>query len=86
MADYSPYQQKIIKRYYNNFDGIQYQRLAELATDLFLAEGKKRDRLWKQVAESLTKLKFPESRIAHLLEKKDPALLPGILKELEGQG
>ncbi|MDR3632862.1 MAG: hypothetical protein P4L84_03445 [Isosphaeraceae bacterium] len=86
MADYSPYQQKIIKRYYDNFDGIQYQRLAELATDLFLAEGKKRDRLWKQVAESLTKLKFPESRIAHLLEKKDPALLPGILKELAAHG
>jgi hypothetical protein len=86
MADYSPYQQKIIKRYYDNFDGIQHQRLSELATDLFLAEGKKRDRLWKQVGEALTKLKFPESRIAHLLEKRDPALLPGILKELEGKG
>jgi hypothetical protein len=86
MADYSPYQQKIIKRYYDNFDEIQHQRLAELATDLYLAEGKKRDRLWNQVAEALTKLKFPESRIAHLLEKRDPALLPGILKELDGRG
>lgn len=85
MADYSPYQQKIIKRYYDNFDEIQHQRLSELATDLYLAEGKKRDRLWKQVGEALTKLKFPESRIAHLLEKRDPALLPGILKELEGR-
>jgi hypothetical protein len=83
MADYSPYQQKIIKRYYNNFDAIQAQRLSELVTELYLAEGKKRERLWKQVAESLTKLKFPESRVAHLLEKRDPSLLPGILKELE---
>jgi hypothetical protein len=86
MADYSPYQQKIIKRYYRNFDAIKAQRLSELATDLYLAEGKKRDRLWKQVAESLQKLEFPESRIAHLLEKRDPALIVGILKELEGKG
>jgi hypothetical protein len=84
--DYSPYQQKIIKRYYRNFDAIKTQRLANLATELYLAEGKTRDRLWKQVGETLTKLEFPASRIEHLLEKRDPALLPGILKELEGRG
>jgi hypothetical protein len=82
MADYTPYQQKIIKRYYENFDGIKHQRLSELATDLYLAEGKKRDRLWVQVEQTLRKLEFPESRITHLLEKRDPALLVGILKEL----
>jgi hypothetical protein len=82
MADYTPYQQKIIKRYYNNFDAIKTQRLSELATELYLAEGKKRDRLWRQAAEILTKLEFPATRIAHLLEKRDPALLVGILKEL----
>jgi hypothetical protein len=86
MADYTPYQQKIIKRYYENFDAIAFQRLAELVTELYLAEGKKKDRLWKQVGESLTKLKFPESRIAHLLEKRDASLLAGVLKELEGRG
>ena len=61
MADHTPYQQKIIKRYYDNFDAIQAQRLAELTTELYLAEGKKRDRLWKQVEDSLTRLKFPEA-------------------------
>ncbi len=86
MADYTPYQQKIIKRYYRNYDAIKVQRLSELATDLYLAEGKKRDRLWQQVEESLRKLEFPESRIAHLLEKRDPALIVGILKELESKG
>ncbi len=84
MPDYTPYQQKIIKRYYNNFDEIKYQRLSELATELYLAEGKKRDRLWGQVEQTLRKLEFPESRIAHLLEKRDPALLVGVLKELGG--
>lgn len=83
--DYSPYQRKIIKRYYQNFDAIKAQRLADLTTELYLAEGKARDRLWKQVGETLTKLGFPDSRIEHLLQKRDPALLPGILKELEGK-
>lgn len=83
MADYSPYQRKIIDRYYKNLDAIQFQRLSELATELYLAEGKKRDRLWTRVEESLRKLEFPEPRIALLLQKRDPALLVGILKELE---
>jgi hypothetical protein len=83
VADYTPYQRKIIDRYYKNLDAIQFQRLSELATDLFLAEGKKRDRLWTRVEESLRKVEFPEARIALLLQRRDPALLVGILKELE---
>lgn len=84
MADFTPYQQKIIKRYYQNFDAIKHQRLSELATELYLAEGKKKDRIWGQVEVALRKLEFPESRIAHLLERKDPSLLVGILDELSG--
>jgi hypothetical protein len=86
MADFSPYQQKIIKRYYNNFSAIQFQRLSELVTELYLAEGKKQERLWKQVSELLTKLEFPPSRIEHLLQKRDASLLAGVLKELESKG
>lgn len=84
MADYTPHQQKIIKRYYKNFDQIKYQRLSELATELYLTEGKKRDRLWGLVEQTLRKLEFPETRIAHLLEKRDPALLVGVLEEIGG--
>jgi len=85
MADHSPYQKKIIQRYYRNFDSIKHQQLSELTTELYLAEGKGKDRLWKRVGESLRKLEFPESRISHLLEKRDPSLLVGILSELEGR-
>jgi hypothetical protein len=85
MADFSPYQQKIIKRYYRNFDAIQHQRLSELTTDIYLAEGKKLDRLWKSVGDLLRKMEFPATRIDHLLQKRDPKLLPGILTELEGK-
>ncbi len=83
MADFSPYQQKIIRRYYDNFDQVGYQRLSELVTEIYLAEGKKRDRLWVQVSDMLAKLKFPQARLDHLLEKKDPAHLALVLKELE---
>jgi hypothetical protein len=85
MAEHTPYQKKIIQRYYRNFDAIKFQQLSELATELYLAEGKSRDRLWRRVGESLRKLEFPESRVSHLLEKKDPALLVGVLAELENQ-
>ena len=83
MAEHTPYQRKIIERYYKNLDSITFQRLSELATDLYLAAGKKQDRLWTRVEESLRKLEFPEQRIAFLLEKRDPSLLVAILKELE---
>jgi hypothetical protein len=83
MADYTPYQKKIIDRYYKNFDAIKHQQLSELATELYLAEGKKKERLWKRVEESLRKLKFPESRITHLLQRREPSLLVAILGELE---
>jgi hypothetical protein len=85
VADYTPYQQKLIKRYYNNYDAIKHQKLSELVTELYLSEGKKRDRLWKQVEEALTKLEFPASRIEHLMSKRDPALLAGVLKELDAK-
>jgi hypothetical protein len=86
MADHSPYQKKIIKRYYNNFDAIQHQKLSEMITEIYLAEGKKLDRLWKNVGAMLGKLEFPASRIEHLLATRDPKLLPGVLKELDSRG
>ena len=83
MADHTPYQKKIIERYYRNFDAIKHQKLSELATEIYLAEGeKKKNLLWKRVEDSLRKLEFPEARIAHLLESREPSLLVGILDEL----
>ncbi len=83
LADHTPYQRKIIDRYYRNFDAIQFQRLSEIATELYLTEGKKRERLWNRVEESLRKLEFPEPRIVNLMERRDPSVLVEILKELE---
>jgi hypothetical protein len=82
MSEHTPYQRKIIKRYYQNFDAIKQQRLTELVTDLYLAEGKKRDRLWTQVATILHEIEIPQSRIDHLLARRDVPLLAELVKEI----
>jgi len=84
--DYTPYQEKIIKRYYDNFDTIQRQRLAELVGELFLAAGKKRQRVWTSVVAALQKLGIPQSRIDHLRQQDNPALVAEVVKELERKG
>jgi hypothetical protein len=83
LNDYTPHQQKIIKRYYSNQDAIQHQRLSELVTELYLAEGKKRQRCWTAAAGAMKKLGLPQKRIDHLVSKDDPALLAEVVKELE---
>jgi hypothetical protein len=85
MPDYTPYQQKVIKRYYDNQDTIQRQRLADLVGELFLAKGKKRQRAWEAAAAAMQKLGVPQSRIDHLLKQNNPALLAEVVKELEGK-
>ncbi len=83
--DYTPYQQKIIKRYYDNQDTIQRQRLADLVGELFLAKGKKLERAWEGVASAMEKLGVPKSRIEHILRQGKPALVAEVVKELEGR-
>ena len=72
MADFTPYQQKIIKRYYDNNDSIQRQRLAELVSELYLSSGKKRQRVWESVVSAMQKLGVPQSRIDHLAPRTTP--------------
>jgi hypothetical protein len=85
MADLTPYQQKIVKRYYDNRDTLALQRLAELVGELYLSEGKKRQRVWGQVEKALAALGLPAARIAHLKSQDNPAVLAQVVKELEGK-
>jgi hypothetical protein len=79
---YSKYQQRIIKNYYENRDAISLQRLSELVTELYLAEGKARERQWKFIIAAMEKLGLPEERIEHLRNKDDPRLLAKLVEEL----
>ena len=83
MPEYSDHQRKIISRYYENRDQIDAQRLSELVTNLYLAEGKKRDKLWQSAEELMRRLKVPESRIKHVVGTKDPAILAEVVNDLQ---
>jgi hypothetical protein len=85
MAEYTKYQQKIIKNYYEHKDAIALQKLSEHVTELYLAEGKARERRWGHIVSVLKKLGLPDSRIEHLRSKDDPALLAKLVEELMGK-
>jgi hypothetical protein len=84
MAEHSEYQKKIIRRYYDNREQVDEQRLAELVTNLYLTEGKKKlEKLWTQAHETMVRLRVPKSRVEHLIHAKDPALIAEVVKEIE---
>ncbi len=49
---------------------------------MYLAQGKKKEKAWKDAAAAMEKLRVPASRIAHLLAQRDPALVAELVKEL----
>jgi hypothetical protein len=82
---YTKFQQKAIKNFYDNRESISLQRLGELVTDLYLAEGKSRGTKWKQIAAALERLGVPKTEIDHLIKKDDPKLLAQKVSELNGK-
>ena len=82
MAKRSPHQTQIIRNYYKNRDAIMLQRLGEMITDLYLAEGKARARLWTRITQALENLEIPPERIEHIVASDNPALVADLLKTL----
>ena len=85
MNDFSAHQQKIIKRYYQNIDSISLQKLSETVTELYLAEGKKRERLWKSAAAAMTKMGVQPARIEQIVTSDKPELLAELVQEMQGR-
>ena len=82
MAKQSKYQQRIIKDYYKNRGAIALQKLQEQVTELYLAEGKKRQRVWKTIVGHLQALEVPQKQIDHLVSKDNPSLVAQLLEKL----
>ena len=80
MAQYSKYQQNIIKNYYNNREAISLQRLQELVSELYLAEGKKRAKLWDSLSGHLEKLGVPAKEIQHVVAEEKPELVAKLVE------
>ena len=85
MAGRTPYQDRVIRRYYENQDAIMVQRLGELVGDLYLAEGKSRARLWARAEAAMQRLKVPADRIQHIMRSDNPSLLATLVKEIQGR-
>lgn len=82
MAKRGSRQEKIVRNYYKNRDALALQKLGEHVTELYLAEGKARQQRWKYIIAALKKLGLPASRIDHLRNQDDPALLAKLVEEL----
>lgn len=81
--DYSRFQKKVIQRYYENRPALDEQRLAELATELYLATDKKKPKLWESAKELMERLGTPASRIAHVVKTGDPAQVAEVVKDVQ---
>lgn len=81
--DYSRYQQKVIKRFYDNRDLIDDQKLSELVTSLYLASDKQKPKLWQRARDILDRMELPQSRIDHVMESADPTVLAKVVEELQ---
>ena len=82
--EYSKYQQKVIRRFYENRDQIDETRLAELVTSLYLeTSSKKVQKLWDSAKAAMERLGVPESRIDHIMEGKDAAILATVVEDLQ---
>ena len=84
--EYTKHQQKIIKNYYQNREAISLQRLQELVTELYLAEGKKREKQWEYIVATLQKLGLTQKRIEHLRAQDDPQMLAKVVEEMLAKG
>ena len=70
--DFTPYQQRVIRRYYQNQDQIREQSLADLVSDLYLATtDKKRDALWKRARALLEGLGADPATIERVVSGRD---------------
>ncbi|MEO0629815.1 MAG: hypothetical protein AAFY46_03690 [Planctomycetota bacterium] len=75
----SAHQQKIVKRYYENADTITITKLQELVTEIYLAEGKKADTLWKRAHDHLKKTNIKPHVVDAIVEKRDVTKLAELL-------
>ena len=85
MAERSKYQQNIIRNYYENRENISLQRAQEIITELYLSEGKKREKYWKSLEGHLLKLDVKQQTIDHLIAQNDPMQVAKLVEKLGKQ-
>lgn len=79
----SSHQRGIVKRYYENRDSIMAQKLGEIVSELYLAEARKADGLWKRARTALETCKVEPKRIEAVVGAKDLKGLAKLVGELQ---
>ena len=85
VAERTNYQKNIIRNYYENRENISLQRVQELVTELYLSEGKKRQKYWQSLGSHLLKLDVKQQTIDNLIEQDDPQLAAQLIQKLASQ-
>ena len=82
MAERSKFQKNVIKNYYENRESISLQRAQEIVTELYLSEGKKRQKYWKTLEGHLLKLEVKQQVIDRLVKQDDPQMAAKLITKL----
>ncbi len=82
--DLSRHQRGIVNRYYENRDTIMSHKLSEIVSDLYLAEGKKAETLWKRAETALKNTAADPKKVAAVLKDRDLGALATLANELSG--
>ena len=80
---YTPYQQKVIRRFYENKDLRLIQKLGELVSNLYIETSeKKRESGWKRIKEILIDLKVHPHEVEFLTKDKNLTVISKKLAEM----
>lgn len=79
------HQQGIVNRYYEHKDEIMLAKLAELSAELYLAQGKAADKLWKSAATALANTGLPAEKCAGVVAARDVKALAELVAALSKQ-
>ncbi|GJQ30016.1 MAG: hypothetical protein HBSAPP03_19000 [Phycisphaerae bacterium] len=82
----SAYQQGIVKRFYEHRDTVLWQRLAELVSEIYLAESEKAAaKLWASAGDTLRKVGVEQKVIDAIVTERRVADLAGVVNALSAR-
>ncbi len=81
MENFTKHQQSIIKNYYKNRDDVAFQRAQELLTDLYLSEGKKREKVWESLFTNLERIGVPADQLERIKKERKPEIIAQLLEK-----
>jgi len=82
----SDYQKRILRNYAEHHDTIQSNKLSELVSELWLAEGAAATKLWGKAQIALMRMNVPGQKAASIVNKRDVEALAALVKELDEKG